>query len=74
LLAILKGSTKLLADETAAPVLDPGRGRTKIGQLSAYARDDRSLGGQTARPSANHSSRRLRRRAAGRRLRWVKNA
>jgi transposase len=37
----LKGSTKLFADETTAPVLDPGRGRTKSGQLWAYARDDR---------------------------------
>ncbi len=41
----LKGSTKLFADETTAPVLDPGRGRTKTGQLWAYARDDRPWGG-----------------------------
>jgi transposase len=45
LLARLKGSDKLFADETTAPVLDPGRGRTKIGQLWAYARDDRPWGG-----------------------------
>ena len=45
LLAMLKGSTKLFADETTAPVLDPGRGRTKTGQLWAYARDDRPWGG-----------------------------
>ena len=45
LLALLKGSTKLFADETTAPVLDPGRGRTKTGQLFAYARDDRPWGG-----------------------------
>ncbi len=45
LLATLKSSTKLFADETTAPVLDPGRGRTKIGQLWAYARDDRPWGG-----------------------------
>jgi transposase len=45
LLARLKGSAKLFADETTAPVLDPGRGRTKIGQLWAYARDDRPWGG-----------------------------
>jgi transposase len=44
-LAILKSSTKLFADETTAPVLDPGRGRTKTGQLFAYARDDRPWGG-----------------------------
>lgn len=37
----LKASSKLFADETTAPVLDPGRGRTKTGQLFAYARDDR---------------------------------
>ena len=37
LLAVLKGSAKLFADETTAPVLDPGRGRTKIGELWAYA-------------------------------------
>jgi len=45
LLAQLKSSTKLFADETTAPVLDPGRGRTKTGQLWAYARDDRPWGG-----------------------------
>ena len=45
LLLKLKGSTKLFADETTAPVLDPGRGRTKTGQLWAYARDDRPWGG-----------------------------
>jgi transposase len=45
LLAALKGTPKLFADETTAPVLDPGRGRTKIGQLWAYARDDRPWGG-----------------------------
>lgn len=45
LLAELKCSPKLFADETTAPVLDPGRGRTKTGQLWAYARDDRPWGG-----------------------------
>lgn len=42
----LKHSEKLFADETTAPVLDPGRGRTKTGQLWAYARDDRPWGGR----------------------------
>jgi transposase len=42
LLERLKASSKLFADETTAPVLDPGRGRTKTGQLWAYARDDRT--------------------------------
>jgi transposase len=41
----LKGSGKLFMDETRAPVLDPGRGRTKTGWLWALARDDRSWGG-----------------------------
>ena len=41
---------RLAADETTAPVLDPGRGRTKTGQLWAYARDDRPWGG-TAPPA-----------------------
>lgn len=45
LLMTLKTSAKLFADETTAPVLDPGRGRTKTGQLWAYARDDRPWGG-----------------------------
>ena len=45
LLVKLKGSGKLFADETTAPVLDPGRGRTKTGQLWAYARDDRPWSG-----------------------------
>jgi transposase len=40
-LAALIASSKLFADETTAPVFDPGRGRTKLGQLWAYARDDR---------------------------------
>src|SRR6202040_2708355 len=45
LLDNLKASSKLFADETTLPVLDPGRGRTKTGQLFAYARDDRPWGG-----------------------------
>lgn len=45
LLAILRASPKLFADETTAPVLDPGRGRTKTGQFWAYARDNRPWGG-----------------------------
>jgi hypothetical protein len=41
----LRRSERLFADETTAPVLDPGRGRTKTGQIWAYARDDRPWGG-----------------------------
>jgi transposase len=44
LLDRLRTSPKLFADETTAPVLDPGRGRTKTGQLFTYARDDRPWG------------------------------
>jgi len=39
------GSTRLYVDETTAPVLDPGRGRTKTGYLWAVLRDDRGWGG-----------------------------
>jgi len=41
----LKASDKLFMDETTAPVLDPGRGRTKTGYLWALARDDRGWDG-----------------------------
>ena len=41
---MLKRSGELFPDETLAPVLDPGRGCTKRGQLWAYARDDRPWG------------------------------
>jgi len=45
LLENLKKSTKLHMDETRAPVLDPGRGKTKTGYFWALARDDRPWGG-----------------------------
>jgi transposase len=45
LLLRLKERPRLFADETTAPVLDPGRGRTKTGQQWAYAADDRPWGG-----------------------------
>jgi transposase len=38
-------STKLFADDTPIPVLDPGRGRTKTGRLWVYVRDDRAWAG-----------------------------
>ena len=41
----IKTSTKLFMDETPAPVLDPGRSKTKTGYLWALARDDRGWGG-----------------------------
>ncbi len=45
LLENLKTSSKLLMDETRAPVLDPGRGKTKTDYFWALARDDRAWGG-----------------------------
>ncbi len=41
---LLRSST-LFVDETTAPVLDPGRGRTKTGYFWAVARDDRAWAG-----------------------------
>ena len=40
------GSTRIFADDTPLPVLDPGRGRTKTGGLWGYAVDDRPWGGE----------------------------
>ena len=37
--------TKLLMDETPAPVLDPKAGKTKTGYVWALVRDDRPWGG-----------------------------
>jgi transposase len=42
---ILLGSASIAVDETRAPVLDPGRGRTKIGYFWAIARDARPWSG-----------------------------
>jgi len=42
---LLAGSTRLYVDETTAPVLDPGRGKTKTGYLWAVLRDDRGWNG-----------------------------
>src|SRR5215212_9888280 len=41
------GSTRIFADDTLLPVLDPGRGRTKTGRLWGYAVDDRPWCGGT---------------------------
>ena len=41
----LRAGPRLSMDETTAPVLDPGRGRTKTGYLWAVMRDDRPWGG-----------------------------
>jgi len=42
---LILASGKVAVDETVAPVLDPGRGRTKQGYFWAVARDDRPWGG-----------------------------
>jgi hypothetical protein len=40
-------SSRIFADDTRLPVLDPGRGRTKTGRLWGYAIDDRPWKGST---------------------------
>jgi transposase len=42
---LILSADKIAVDETTAPVLDPGRGRTKKGFFWAIARDDRPWGG-----------------------------
>jgi transposase len=51
LVSTVLSSPKLFADDTTLPVLDPGRGRTKTGQLWCYAVDDRPWDGP-AHPAA----------------------
>jgi len=46
LMGDLKRSTKLFMDETPAPVLAPGRKKTKTGYFWALARDDRPWDGE----------------------------
>jgi transposase len=42
------GGSRLHADDTPIPVLEPGNGKTKTGRLWTYVRDDRSSGEVTA--------------------------
>jgi hypothetical protein len=51
---MMLASTRIFADETVVPVLDPGRGRTKQGYFWAIARDDRPWGGSD-RPAVVYS-------------------
>ncbi|NOV20948.1 IS66 family transposase [Ensifer adhaerens] len=44
-MTLKQGSSRLYVDETTAPVLDPGRGKTKTGYLWAVLRDDRGWNG-----------------------------
>ena len=48
--AHVMAASKLHADDTPVPVLDPGRGRTKTGRFWVYVRDDRPSG--SSDPSA----------------------
>jgi transposase len=45
-------SSKLFADDTTLPVLDPGRGRTKTGHLWCYAVDERAWCGAAPPPGS----------------------
>jgi transposase len=45
LAADVMGSDTLLVDDTPVPVLAPGAGKTKIGGLWTYVRDERLSGG-----------------------------
>jgi transposase len=48
---ILLDAPRLFVDETRAPVLDPGRGRTKSGYFWSIARDDSAWRGGTGPPA-----------------------
>jgi transposase len=52
---ILLDSPRLFVDETRAPVLDPGRGRTKSGYFWSIARDDSAWRGQTGPPAVAYT-------------------
>jgi hypothetical protein len=43
------------ADDTPVPVLNPGRGKTTIGRLWCYVRDDRPFAGTAATRVPNHT-------------------
>jgi transposase len=48
---LVLASPRLFVDETRAPVLDPGRGRTKTGYFWSMARDDSAWRGGTGPPA-----------------------
>jgi len=80
----LIGSPKIAVDETRAPVLDPGRGRTKTGYFWAISRDDRPWVGSdppcrrlylcpwTGWRARNHVAGRVLRHRSVRRLRGIR--
>ena len=41
---VMAAPKKLHADDTPAPVLQPGRGSTKLGRFLVHVRDDRNAG------------------------------
>ena len=51
----LLSSPRLFVDETRAPVLDPGRGRTKSGYFWSIARDDSTWRGDTGPPAVAYT-------------------
>ncbi len=42
------GASKIHADDTPVPVLEPGTGKTRTGRLWMYVRDDRPAGSKDA--------------------------
>jgi len=60
---LMAGGTRLYVDETTAPVLDPGRGKTKTGHLWAVLRDGEPLRRHWFKPNGERLERP---RAAGR--------
>ena len=65
---LLKGSTRLYVDETTAPVLDPGRGKTKTGYFWAVLRDDRGWNGPSRKSELGKALAYMLRRQEGFRL------
>ena len=62
-------ASKLHADDTPVPVLEPGRGRTKTGRLWVYVRDDRPSDPDDP-PAAFYRYSPDRKGASGRRRTW----
>lgn len=52
---LMADSTGLYVDETTAPVLEPGKGKTKTGYLWAVLRDDGGWGGTAPQGVVFHS-------------------
>jgi hypothetical protein len=50
-LRIIINLLTLFADDVPIPMLDPGRGRTKMGRLSVYAHEQRPWAGPKPPPA-----------------------